>query len=74
MDPLIVECPHCKDPVMIESVNCGIFRHGTFKNFSQVNPHESKENCDRFTAEQEIYGCGKPFQIINNKAEICQYI
>ena len=24
----IVECPHCNEPIIIEKLNCGIFRHG----------------------------------------------
>lgn len=28
---LVVECPHCKQPVLIEKLNCCIFRHGVSK-------------------------------------------
>ena len=33
MEPIdfIVECPHCKNPVLIEKLNCCIFRHGILK-------------------------------------------
>lgn len=30
-DEPILECPHCGDYVLIEKLNCGIFRHGTIK-------------------------------------------
>ena len=26
---IIVFCPHCQDPIVIEKLNCCIFRHGT---------------------------------------------
>jgi hypothetical protein len=76
---LILVCPHCKEPVIIEEINCGIFRHGIFKNGTHIDPHSSKEQCDLYIREQLIYGCGLPFQIVetNNgtfKLIICDYI
>lgn len=76
----ILECPHCKEFVIIEKLNCGIFRHGIYKtNGIQIPPHSSKEKCDYYANNQLIYGCGKPFRIIldNNNhynIEICEYI
>ena len=74
-------CPHCKDLIIvnINEINCGIFRHGVFKhNNEQINPHETKENCDKFLNEKLVYGCAKPFQIIKTndtyKVSICDYI
>ena len=26
-EPIVV-CPHCKESILIEKLNCGIFRHG----------------------------------------------
>ena len=44
---IVIECPHCNQPILIEKLNCRIFRHGTLiSNGEQMNPHESKENCD----------------------------
>ena len=82
MEPrdFVIECPHCKEPILIEKLNCRIFRHGTFKhNGQQINPHETEGVCDYFVANNMIYGCGKPFQIkemVNNEfvAVICDYI
>lgn len=75
---LIVECPHCKEQVIIEELNCRIFRHGVFKDGKQIDPHEKKELCDLYVKENKIYGCGKPFMIIEKDdkliAEICDYI
>ena len=77
---LLVQCPHCKYPVLIEQLNCRIFRHGVFKiNCTQINPHASKESCDFYVKNDLILGCGKPFKIIQNQddtfiAVICDYI
>ena len=74
-----VKCPHCDEYVIIEQVNCAIFRHGIYKtNFNQINPHLPKNKCDELIQCNLIYGCGKPFRIekINNIwiAVICDYI
>ena len=29
-EPIVV-CPHCKESILIEKLNCGIFRHGVSK-------------------------------------------
>ncbi len=73
---LEVECPHCKGIVIIEQLNCKIFRHGIFKhNGKQIPPHASKADCDTWVQKDTIWGCGKPFQINeDNKAVICDYI
>jgi hypothetical protein len=73
---LIVTCPHCNIPIIIDELNCKIFRHGVFKNTNQqINPHASKIECDDYITNDLIYGCGKPFKIIdNNNVEICDYI
>ena len=79
---LVVQCPHCKYPILIEELNCRIFRHGVFKiNGTQINPHAPKDLCDFYVKNDLILGCGKPFQIIQNQhsdepfiAIICDYI
>lgn len=75
----IIKCPHCDEFIIIEKINCGIFRHGILKkNGKQIDPHASKEECDYYIRENKIYGCGKPFRIIFNgsefNSEICDYI
>jgi hypothetical protein len=77
-EPILI-CPHCKEFVIIEKLNCGIFRHGILiSNGQQINPHETKELCDYLFYKKLIYGCGKPFQIIKNgenfQIQICDYI
>jgi hypothetical protein len=75
----ILVCPHCNQLIIIEKINCAIFRHGIFKESGkQIDPHSSKDLCEYYIRENLIYGCGKPFKIIllNNelKTEICDYI
>ena len=77
----IFVCPHCYRNFMIydNELNCGIFRHAIYKNnYQQVDPHMSKEKCDQLIANDEVYGCAKPFRIYleNNNyfIEICDYI
>jgi hypothetical protein len=72
---LIVKCPHCNESVIIEQINCAIFRHGVYKiNNDQIDPHMNREACEELVKNDLIYGCGKPFQIVNNEAIICDYI
>jgi DNA-directed RNA polymerase subunit RPC12/RpoP len=76
MEQLIVECPHCSASVIIEALNCRIFRHATFKSTgTQMNPHASEAECTKTISEDLIYGCGKPFRVdSNNVAVACDYI
>jgi hypothetical protein len=83
MDIGIVQCPHCNDPVIIEQLNCRIFRHGIhIHNGQQINPHANQEECTRLAENRLIYGCGKPFYVRGCEgsdagtlvAEACGYI
>ena len=75
---IIVNCPNCNTPVLIEQLNCRIFRHGILKSDNtQIDPHASKELCDYYINNDLIYGCGKPFRILENnnfKTVTCEYI
>jgi hypothetical protein len=73
---LVISCPHCNDPILIDQLNCKIFRHAVFKNNGlQINPHASKLECEDYLIKNLIYGCGKPFKINSQYlAEICDYI
>ena len=80
-DPqIVVACPHCGGVVDVESINCAIFRHGTFKrNGSQIPPHARKADCDQWIERNEIYGCGRPFRVVRDIsgawiAVACEYI
>lgn len=79
MKEIIINCPHCCGIVLVYELNCKIFRHGIYKTtYQQIDPHMKKEQCDALIRENRIYGCGKPFRIIekNNtyNVEICDYI
>jgi hypothetical protein len=70
-----------QDPIIVYSneINCGIFRHAIFKsNLQQINPHETKENCNKYIANNLVYGCAKSFQLIkqnnNYVIQIWNYI
>lgn len=79
MENLIVTCPHCEDNILIEKINCAIFRHGVFRsNMMQIPPHLPKTQCDELFEKRSIYGCGKPFRLVCNdnkyEAEACDYL
>lgn len=74
-------CPHCNMFIIVKinEVHCKIFRHGIYKkNYELINPHESKQICDDLVKSDEIFGCGKPFKLIEiNKelfVDVCDYI
>lgn len=78
---LVFICPHCNDSVIIleSEINCAIFRHGVYKSdYKQIDPHLCKEECDRLYNTNSIYGCGKPFRLIQKNnlwdIEICEYL
>ena len=79
VDLTTIHCPHCNLLIVIDELNCCIFRCGIIKKTgTQIDPHESKEGCDALAQNGEIYGCGKPFRIIINGTtlivEKCEYI
>ena len=85
LDPeeiMLFACPHCGDAIGVQrkEINCKIFRHGIMKNNGQqINPHLSKEECDRLASEGLIHGCGKPFRLVDQPdgsfvVEECGYI
>ena len=74
-------CPHCNELFVVNTkeINCGIFRHAVYKNnMKPINPHETKEKCEQLVNQNLVFGCAKPFKIIQelNKftVEICDYI
>lgn len=77
-----MNCPHCNQLIEIIAINCAIFRCGVMRQTGeQVNPHASKIECDRLFEQGLIYGCGKPFRVIQDlsnpsmhQAIPCDYI
>ena len=75
----LLECPNCGGFIVIQELNCGIFRHGIMKNNGkQINPHLGKIECDDLLNKNLIEGCGKPFKVIKNNDTFnvikCDYI
>ena len=73
-----ITCPHCKLLVLIEELNCAIFRHGVIiKTQQQIPPHASKNECENYI-KNGVIGCGKPFKVILKDKEYiaidCDYI
>jgi DNA-directed RNA polymerase subunit RPC12/RpoP len=76
---LVILCPNCNEFILIEKLNCCIFRHAFFiASGKQIDPHSPKSYCNYLIQNNLIYGCGKPFKIVKklNKydAIICDYI
>lgn len=76
---ILVVCPHCELFFQVSSLNCAIFRHAVYNNsYIQVDPHASKETCDKLILEGSIIGCGKPVRVIREGEEyktiVCDYI
>ena len=76
----ILTCPYPDCNIMIEvvEINCAIFRCGVYKNVTdygkQIDPHLSKQECDRIKKEDKIWGCGRPFKLVDGKLIECDYI
>lgn len=69
-----VFCPHCGCKIQIIELNCRVFRCGIYKsNGKQLDPHALKELCDKVAKDGLVYGCAKPFEIINDVAVKCDY-
>lgn len=76
---MLVSCPHCLCVVEIVEINCRIFRHGVFiATGVQIPPHLPKRMCDHLANNGQIYGCGKPFQLVLENeqwvAVVCDYV
>jgi len=76
---MLIQCPHCNEYVWIEQLNCRIFRHGYFKTGDtigeQIPPHASQTECEAWIKEERVYGCAKPFQILETGEVVkCDYI
>ena len=73
---MFIFCPNCGIMIMIEEVNCGIFRCGILKDsLLQIESHLDKINCDLLLSKNLIYGCSKPFKIAKDLIAIkCDYL
>ena len=76
-DYIYLECPHCNQMMGLvrQEINCAIYRHGVYKDTGeQMDPHEKQERCEYLAKNKLIYGCGKPFQLFENKNPTTGYI
>ena len=68
-------CPHCGVTIVIESINCGIFRCGIYRsNNEQIPPHLGEEECKKLLEDRKIWGCANPFQLHQGKLIKCGWI
>jgi hypothetical protein len=68
---VVVICPHCQEYVLLEKLNCCIFRHGTeIISGKQIDSHATKEQCEYYINNKLIYGCGKPFKVVKNDCSL----
>jgi hypothetical protein len=70
-EPYVVVCPHCRNYVEILQENCKIFRHAQYMDGRPVNPHASEQELESHA--NSMYGCRKPFEIVNGEAIVCTY-
>ena len=80
-DMLIYPCPHCGllCTTAIKELACHIFRHGyDVVRKSQIPPHASLLECDKFANTKGVFGCCRPYKIIKKNqyyyADVCDYI
>lgn len=68
----IINCPYCNASIIIEKLNCRIFRHGYYtKNNKQIGPHLLEKTVDVLIKNKKIYPlCGKQFKINKDKSII----
>ena len=74
----VLECPHCRISLVVEALNCGIFRCGVRRDTgAQIDPHMSEEDCRAVLGQ--IWGCSRPFRVTLDasgvmRAAPCAYI
>jgi hypothetical protein len=65
-DFLDIFCPYCNFHIIVQQneVACKIFRCGILEsNKTQVPPHASEQECQKFVKDGVI-GCCKPFMLV----------
>ena len=73
----LLQCPYpdCNIAIEVIEINCSIFRCGVDKHTCrQIDPHLPKEECDKLKREDKIWGCRRPFQLVNDTLICCDYI
>ncbi len=68
-----MNCPHCNISIEIDQVNCAIFRCGIVKETGiQLPPHLPEKECNQLIPY--IWGCSKPFKLMDGVLVKCDYI
>ena len=81
-ETLYVTCPHCYAAIEIQpfELRCGIFRHAAYKTTLQpIDPHASREVCDLLVKHGLVYGCARPFHLVEDPSGtvhclMCDYV
>ena len=71
-DDIVVECPHCHDFIIVRhsDIKCRIFRHAVWKDtMVPIDPHATKEACDQLVTQNQVLGCGKPFELVPSEED-----
>lgn len=78
---ILFSCPHCGGEIQVKQgeVNCGIFRHATYKHSGEpVEPHTSQVAMQFLCKSGAVRGCGLPFRLSEHegswKAVKCDWI
>lgn len=74
---VVTQCPHCQGTIIVQrsEINCAIFRHAVYRATLQpINPHAAKVECDQLVEQNQVWGCAKPFRLMNDVAVACEYI
>lgn len=58
-------CPNCSGEIQVlkTEVNCGIFRHGSLLDGTQLPPHTPQDVLELLIRSNSIRGCGQPFSV-----------
>lgn len=63
-EALLVKCPHCGEDIIED---CG-------EDIIEALFHSPKSVCDALLAEGKIFGCGKPFRLVDNTPVVCDML
>lgn len=67
---LVVACPHCGDPVLIQSIGCGDFVHGATRAGKPIGAHASAKSRAKHARNPSALGCGGAFRLAAGGAPV----
>ena len=60
--------------IAIDSVNCGIFRHGyDMVTKRPIDPHATLSDIKKLITQGRLIGCGAAFSVVDGVAAVCNY-